>query len=147
MSYDSDRIKALQRVYALRSNYSIAAVNLSIGGSLYSDQGACDAENVTYKSAVDALRSVSIATVIAAGNNGAANALSSPGCISSALVIGSVEKNDTVSGFSNAASFLELLSPGGGGVLSIRLPIHEDFDPSKCCGSFREALSPRRPHG
>lgn len=113
LSYDSDQIRALQRVYALRSTYSIAAVNLSIGGDLYADQQACDNENVTYKAAIDALRAVGIATVIAAGNNGSANSISTPGCISSAIAVGSTEKNDTVSTFSNSTSFVRLLAPGG----------------------------------
>ncbi len=113
LSYDSDQIRALQRVYALRDVQRIAAVNISIGGDLYADQQACDDENVTYKSAIDALRAVGIATVIAAGNNGSANAISTPGCISSAIAIGSTEKNDTVSSFSNSSSFVSLLAPGG----------------------------------
>jgi subtilisin len=113
LSYDSDQIRALQRVYELRNMHRIAAVNVSIGGDLYSDQQACDNENVTYKSAIDALRSAGIATIIAAGNNGSANSISSPGCISSAFAVGSTEKNNTVSTFSNAASFISFLAPGG----------------------------------
>jgi subtilisin len=113
LSYDSDQIRALQRIYALRDTYRIAAVNLSIGGDLYSDQQACDNENVTYKSAIDGLRAVGIATVIATGNNGSANSISTPGCISSAFAVGSTEKNNSVSTFSNSASFVSFLAPGG----------------------------------
>lgn len=112
-SYDSDMIRALQRIYALRNTYRIAAVNMSLGGGLYTDQQACDDDNVTMKASIDALRAAGIATVIAAGNDGAANAVSTPGCISSAFAVGSTQKNDTVSGFSNSASFVSLLAPGG----------------------------------
>jgi subtilisin len=113
LSYASDQIRALQRVYALRGVHRIAAVNLSIGGDLYADQQVCDNENVTYKSAIDGLRSAGIATIISSGNDGAANAISSPACISSAFAVGSTEKNNTVSSFSNSATFVSFLAPGG----------------------------------
>jgi hypothetical protein len=50
--------------------------------------------------------------VIAAGNNGATNGISAPGCISSAISVGSTTKSDTISSFSNSASFLSVLAPG-----------------------------------
>ena len=69
-AFTSDIIRGLERVYALRNDYSIAAVNMSLGGGGYSDQASCDADNLSTKSAIDNLRSVNIATVIASGNNG-----------------------------------------------------------------------------
>jgi subtilisin family serine protease len=50
--------------------------------------------------------------VIASGNNGFSDSMSSPGCISSAVSVGSTTKSDTLSSFSNSASFLHLLAPG-----------------------------------
>jgi subtilisin family serine protease len=55
---------------------------------------------------------VGIATTVAAGNNGATNALSSPACISSAVSVGATTKSDVVAAYSNAASFLSLFAPG-----------------------------------
>ncbi len=64
LSYRSDQIKGLERVYALRSAYNIAAANMSLGGGAYTSQAACDAANSSTKAAIDLLRSAGIATVI-----------------------------------------------------------------------------------
>ena len=124
MSYTSDEILGLERVYALRDIYSIAAVNLSLGGGRYYDQSSCDAANTSFKAAVDNLRAANIATVIAAGNDGYPDSMSSPGCISSAVSVGATWDTagwtcngvatsvDQVACYSNSASFLSLLAPG-----------------------------------
>jgi subtilisin family serine protease len=108
MAWTSDIIAGLEQVYSLAGQYRISSVNLSLGGGLYSSN--CDTDPT--KPIIDNLRSVGIATVIAAGNNGSVNALSSPGCISSAVSVGSTTKSDVVSSFSNAASFMSLWAPG-----------------------------------
>jgi subtilisin family serine protease len=107
-SYDSDMIKGLERVYALRNSYAIAAANMSIGGGR--NFSTCDS-HVT-KPVVDKLRGVGIATVIASGNDGWSDSTSAPGCISSAITVGSTTKSDVESNFSNAASWLDVLAPG-----------------------------------
>jgi subtilisin family serine protease len=119
LSWDSDILKGLDRVYALSSTYNIAAVNLSLGGETYTSTAECDAAYPDYKDAIDNLRSVGTATVIAAGNDYSSNSLEAPGCISSAISVGSTTDGgwgaapaDTVSSFSNSASFLGLLAPG-----------------------------------
>ena len=70
------------------NTYSIAAVNMSLGGVQLHDQASCDAANTSTKTAIDNLRSVNIATVIASGNNGYTSQISAPGCISSAVSVG-----------------------------------------------------------
>lgn len=112
LSFTSDQIAGLERVLALRTTFNIAAVNMSLGGRRFTDQATCDAANSSRKSIIDSLRSAGIATVIASGNDGFGDALSSPGCISSAVSVASTTKLDQVSSFSNAASFLSLLAPG-----------------------------------
>jgi subtilisin family serine protease len=108
-SYVSDQMLALERVYDLRNTFDIAAVNLSLGGGYYTSN--CDTE--PQKPLIDQLRAAGIATVVAAGNDGFTNGLSSPACISSAISVGSTRtSNDQVSSFSNSASFLDLLAPG-----------------------------------
>jgi len=109
-AYTSDIIRGLEYVYGLRSQMSIAAVNMSLGGDGYS--APCDADEPEMKAIIDTLRSVGIATVIASGNNGYTGAISSPACISSAVSVGSTTKSDSVSGYSNSATFLSLLAPG-----------------------------------
>ncbi len=115
-SYASDQLAALEHVYSLRNTFRIAAVNLSLGGDLYTSVIACetDPENGPIKRAIDNLRSVGIATVISSGNDGSLDALSAPACISSAISVGSTTMADRVSSFSNTASWLSLLAPGGG---------------------------------
>src|SRR5215831_3502483 len=108
MAYTSDIIKGLERVYALRSLHTFSSVNLSLGGGLFI--APCDSE--PEKPIIDNLRSAGIATVIAAGNDGSTSRVSSPGCISSAVSVGSTTKTDTISSFSNMASFVSLLAPG-----------------------------------
>ena len=111
-SYSSDIILALEWLYSQRDNYDIAAINLSLGGDLYSSAAACDAANPFTKAAIDNLRAVGIATVIAAGNEGRTNAIAAPGCISTAVSVGATTKTDIVASFSNNASWLSLLAPG-----------------------------------
>lgn len=108
LSFTSDQIKALERVYALRNQYNIAAVNMSLGGGQHFSNCNGDAR----KPAIDLLRSVNIATVIATGNNGYSASMGAPACISTAISVGSTTKTDSISSFSNRASFMTLFAPG-----------------------------------
>jgi subtilisin family serine protease len=108
MSYNTDQIGGLEHVYDLRTTYNISSVNMSLGGGSYTTY--CD--GASQKAAVDALRSVGIATAIASGNNGYTNSISSPGCISTAVSVGATTKADAVASYSNSASILNLLAPG-----------------------------------
>jgi subtilisin family serine protease len=64
------------------------------------------------KTSIDNLAGKNIATVIASGNEGFTDAVGAPGCISTAVTVGSVTKSDTVSDFSNSAPMVDLLAPG-----------------------------------
>jgi glucose/arabinose dehydrogenase/subtilisin family serine protease len=108
LAWTSDIIAGLERVYALRGARSFASANLSLGGSSFT--APCDSDPV--KPIIDNLRSVGIATVVAAGNDGFTNALNSPGCISSAISVGATTKADVVASFSNTASFMSVFAPG-----------------------------------
>jgi subtilisin family serine protease len=112
LSYTSDQILGLQRVYSLRNTYNIASVNMSLGGGSYTENCDADADYTAEKAAIDTLRSVGIATVIAAGNDGASDAISGPACISTAISVGATDKTDVVASYSNSASILSLLAPG-----------------------------------
>ncbi|PYR59505.1 MAG: hypothetical protein DMF85_07625 [Acidobacteria bacterium] len=118
LSYPSNQIAALQRVQALAGSFHIASVNMSLGGGRYFLQSTCDTANAAVKTAIDNLRSIGIATVIASGNDGFTGSMGAPGCISSAVSVGSVDDGsfsttaNAVSNFSNSASFLNLLAPG-----------------------------------
>ena len=108
MAWTSDIIAGLERVFAVRSVYNVAAANLSLGGSTFT--APCDTDPT--KPIIDNLRSVGIATVIAAGNAGSVNALSAPGCVSSAISVGATTKADAVASFSNVAPFMSVFAPG-----------------------------------
>ncbi|HUH06540.1 MAG TPA: S8 family serine peptidase [Egibacteraceae bacterium] len=110
LSWSSDQIKALERVYALRDVHDFAAVNMSLGGSTYSS--ACDDTFPAMKTAIDNVRSAGIATVISSGNGSLKSKISAPACISTAISVGATTKSDTVPSYSNSASFLSLLAPG-----------------------------------
>jgi subtilisin family serine protease len=121
LSYQSDQMKALERVYKLRDKFNIAAVNLSLGAG--KAKSPCDAEPWAkeYKDIIDMLRDAGIATVIASGNDGYSNAISFPACISSSVSVGAttVPPSEKVAGFSNHAYFLDLLAPGVGILSSV----------------------------
>ncbi|NIQ13509.1 MAG: S8 family serine peptidase, partial [Candidatus Dadabacteria bacterium] len=116
LTYASDQIAGLQRVYDLRFTYDISTVNMSLGGGKYT--AACDGDS--RKAIIDLLRAAGIATVISSGNNGYSDGMGAPACISTAISVGSTTVDswgfpyvdDTVSTFSNSASFLDLLAPG-----------------------------------
>ena len=114
LSYTSDQLRALDYVLQLRATYTIASVNMSLGGSVYTSQSSCDLANSTTKRAIDSLRAVGTATVIASGNDGYANAISEPGCISSAVSVGNTTNADTLFRPSNIASFITMMAPGTG---------------------------------
>ena len=107
-SFTSDQIKGLERVITLRSSLRIASVNMSLGGGQFSAN--CDTDS--RKAAIDNLRSSGIATVISSGNDGFANAVSAPSCISSAITVGNTTKTDLVATLSNSSPLVELLAPG-----------------------------------
>ena len=107
-AYDSDVLAGLERVYERRAARPIVAINMSLGGGSF--DAPCDSE--PYKPIIDNLRAAGIATVVAAGNGGEPYALTSPGCISSAISVGATTDSDEVAEFSNVAWFLSVFAPG-----------------------------------
>ena len=118
LSYTSDQMHGLERVYMLRTAFNIAAANMSLGGGQYTSN--CDGEGL--KESIDNLRAVDIATVIASGNSYYKNAMGAPACISSAVSVGATCDSatagfdctavDDIPSYSNIASFISLLAPG-----------------------------------
>lgn len=109
LSWDSDQIRGMEYVYSLRNTYNIAAVNMSLGGDNYSSP--CDTES--QKSAIDTLRSVGVATTIAAGNDALCGAINTPACISTSVAVGAVDKSDVEASFNNwSETMVRLMAPG-----------------------------------
>ena len=112
-TFTSDQILALEHVYSLRETHRIASVNMSLGGGKYTSASDCDNEDPSGKAAIDNLRSAGIATVIASGNNGFTDGISSPACISTAVSVGASTKTDLEAGYSNYhPTMLSLFAPG-----------------------------------
>ncbi|MBS1790356.1 MAG: S8 family serine peptidase [Acidobacteria bacterium] len=117
-SFTSDQISGLERVRDLANMtdgggnplFHISSVNMSLGDDS-NNSSNCDGDS--RKSAIDNLRSLGIATVISAGNESHRAGIGVPACISSAISVGSTDKDDTVSGFSNNAAIVSILAPGG----------------------------------
>lgn len=115
-SFTSAQLSALEKVLQLRqSGTPVVAANLSLGAGRYAT--ACD--NDARKSAIDKLLAAGVATVVAAGNNGYTDAVSSPGCISSAITVGATTDDDQLSVFTNRGPLLDLLAPGTSIVSSV----------------------------
>ena len=108
LTFTSDNLKGLERVFELRNDFTIAAANMSLGGS----QNFSNCDGDPRKAAIDNLRSVGIATAISSANSGYRDSMSAPGCISTAISVGATEDDDNVASFSNIASFINLLAPG-----------------------------------
>lgn len=109
-AYDSDIVSGLNRVYDLRTAYQISSVNLSLGRGSYAN--SCDYVSTAFKAAIDRLKTSNIATIAASGNDSSATGISFPGCISSAISVGSTTKSDAIASYSNSAGILDLLAPG-----------------------------------
>ena len=110
LAFASDLIAGGERVLALSSQHTIAAVNVSIGGGKFTS--SCDSLQPAGKALIDNLSSVGIATVASSGNDGFSDALVAPACISTAVSVGATTKADAVWPLSDSASFLSLLAPG-----------------------------------
>ncbi|MBI5666581.1 MAG: S8 family serine peptidase [Chloroflexi bacterium] len=113
-TWTSDQISALNWVYVNRDGFAVpvAAVNMSIGGEFYNNQTTCDTVYAATKAAIDNLRSVGIATVIASGNDGFTTGIGAPGCVSTAIAVGATDKFDVPATFSNSQAMLDLYAPG-----------------------------------
>jgi subtilisin len=122
-AWTSDLVRALEFASELQGGAvpgyeglagTLAAVNMSLGGGAFAS--TCDA-NPT-KPAIDGLRSLGVASVVASGNDGNTAAISAPACVSTAVAVGSTGDGsggaalDVVSAFTNSSDELDLLAPG-----------------------------------
>ncbi len=111
--YRDDQIAALDWLHTNRESFGVplAAINMSVGGKKSHSQ-PCDDDPRT--KIIQNLESVGIATIISAGNNGYADGISAPACISKAISVGATDKTGQLWPQSNRADFLDLLAPGVG---------------------------------
>ncbi len=111
LTWSSDQLAALEWVLNNSTTNNIAAINMSIG-SYTTYSSACDTDSRA--GTISDLKAQGIATIISSGNSYRSDGVSSPGCISSAITVGSThDTNDSISSFSNSSSLVDLLAPGG----------------------------------
>jgi subtilisin family serine protease len=106
----SDVLAALDYLYANKAQFPrLVAVNLSLS----SDTSSPNCDNSILAGAVDKLKSVNVATVVASGNGGYSNGLGVPACISHTVSVGATYADrDAVWPLSNVSSNLDLVAPG-----------------------------------
>lgn len=117
VAYYTDVLAAMEYVYSLRSSYSIAAVNGSLGGALTATNTACDellqvVLKAPFAQVVGLLRSAGTASVFAAGNDQSSDRLAAPGCASGVVSVGATVPEDAIAPFSNSNVQLDILAPG-----------------------------------
>ncbi|GAA3231991.1 S8 family peptidase [Nonomuraea helvata] len=123
LSYLSDEKLALEYVARVVSAHNIAAVNMSLGGGgPYTEACDTDAAASAVKPEFDTLVSMGVAPVVAAGNNGFANGIVAPACLSSAIAVGATDGFDQPARFTNRGPMLDLFAPG----VSIRSSVPDD---------------------
>ncbi len=123
-AFDSDIIDAMNWVIANKSAYNIVALNMSLGGDVFTSPCTNDAFVVPVAEA----KAAGILSTVASGNDGYYNGIASPACVPGAVSVGAVYDSadpsigwacsydvpgpDVVPCFSNSAYFLTFLAPG-----------------------------------
>jgi subtilisin family serine protease len=113
--WDHDVVAALVWIYDdLRGSHSIAAVNLSMTNISQSSSSVCTGS--AYQDAIDDLHGAGIAVVAATGNHSTSTSVAYPGppaCVGNAIAVGATTDLDVVASYSNSATYIDLLAPGG----------------------------------
>ncbi len=132
---DTNILNALNYVIDLNTTSAgtVDLVNMSLGGDNYSDQTTCDANGAAYLAAFSTLNAQGVTVFVATGNDASITEVSSPGCLTGAVGVGSVgdaavDNNflactdnalpDKVSCFSNATpvqgagELVDMMAPG-----------------------------------
>ena len=115
LSYTSDQVKALERLWVLHisnNGINVAAANMSLGGGFFTSPCDSDAQYNNLRIAINQLRDQGVATVIAAGNSGYRNAMAAPACLTPAISVAASDKADLVASFSNLSPLTTLIAPG-----------------------------------
>lgn len=122
-------ISGINWAIANRATYNIVAVNLSLGDGSRNTVACGNKGTNPYVTPIRNAKSAGIVTVVSAGNEGYADALSRPACTPDAVSVGAVydanaggvqwsvctdasSTADKIPSMSNTASFLDMLAPG-----------------------------------
>ncbi|MFK4038281.1 S8 family peptidase [Nonomuraea wenchangensis] len=104
---------ALQYVDSVHAGKNVIAVNMSLGGGAKQTKH-CDADPSAgaLKDEIVWLKQFGVSVVVAAGNEGFTDGVSSPACVSAAVAVGATDDQDAVAAFSNRGALLDLFAPG-----------------------------------
>jgi subtilisin family serine protease len=112
----SDVIKALERVYRLRDDYQVAAINLSIGLNEHYTVRGCNRLAPALTAMVEKLRDAGIVTFAASGNEGetasSEGATDWPACVGEVVAVGATTKSDELWKLSDHDDKVGMLAPG-----------------------------------
>jgi uncharacterized repeat protein (TIGR01451 family) len=128
LTYRSDQVAALNRVFALHINTNgiqVASANMSLGGGRHFIP--CDNDNSFFSLllAINQLRNQTITTVISAGNDGFRDSMGGPACLSTAISVASSDKSNVISSFSNISIYTTLIAPGS----AVVSPVPQTYSP------------------
>lgn len=100
----------------LAKKYHVAAVNISASNTVVRDGTGCPTTpGMGFADSAAQLRAAGIAVVVAAGNDGARNAIGSWACADEVIAVGATGVTDksTLTDYSNASARVDLLAPVG----------------------------------
>lgn len=109
----TDILLAMEWVLSKREKNNVQVLNMSLGNNIQRSPGYCDQDNPIYGYVIHKLVGAGIAVVISSGNDSETQSVSVPACLKNAISVGSLEKNGTVSDFSNTNARLDIYAPGG----------------------------------
>ncbi len=115
-AYSSDIVAGIEYCTRNRERYNISVISISLGTEaplLYGTYCDDDPGQWIYADSIDTATLEGIAVIVASGNDGNAENISSPACIESAIPIGATYKDDSIASYSNRNHLLWLLAPGG----------------------------------
>jgi subtilisin family serine protease len=115
----TDILLGLEWILSKQEEHGVTAVNMSLGNGSQHYPDHCDQRNPIYGYVIDKLRAANIAVVIASGNESNPTGISLPACLQGAISVGSLEKDGSISEFSNNYAALDLYAPGGEIVSSV----------------------------
>ena len=105
--WNSEIILGIEWCVNNATKFNISVISMSLGGGGPYDN-YCN--NDSLAPAINSATSQGIAVVVASGNSGWTNGISSPACVQNAIPIGAVNDADSI--FYNRGSLLRLLAPG-----------------------------------
>ncbi|NMB66894.1 S8 family serine peptidase, partial [Candidatus Woesearchaeota archaeon] len=116
----SDVISAMQDCISISSQYNISVISMSLGtDNIFESYCDNNPDYSSYKDLINEAVSKNISVVIATGNDGSSSGLNAPACIKNATRVGSSNKNNTISDFTNLGiNFPDILLAPGDNILS-----------------------------